>query len=78
MTSWGTVAKYLSEEEKTAHPAMDYGATQVRELDETISWISCDVVLIATPVDLGRISTINQPAKSPVLLKSRGRWVTGM
>jgi predicted GTPase len=39
---------------------MGYGAAQVRELEETISRISCDVVLIATPVDLGRISTIKQ------------------
>lgn len=39
---------------------MDYGATQVRELDETINRIPSNVELIATPVDLGRISTIKQ------------------
>jgi predicted GTPase len=42
-------------------PAMGYGAAQVRELEETIRRVPCDVVLIATPVDLGRIITINQP-----------------
>lgn len=42
-------------------PAMGYGATQVRELEETINRVPCDVVLIATPVDLGQIITIKQP-----------------
>jgi predicted GTPase len=45
----------------TVLPALGYGATQVRELEETINRIPCDVVLIATPVDLGRIITIKQP-----------------
>jgi predicted GTPase len=30
-------------------------------LEETINRIPCDVVLIATPVDLGRIITITHP-----------------
>jgi predicted GTPase len=42
-------------------PAMGYGATQVRELEEAINRIPCDVVLIAAPVDSGRIITIKQP-----------------
>jgi predicted GTPase len=42
-------------------PAMGYGATQVRELEDTITRVPCDVVLIATPVDLGRIISIKQP-----------------
>ena len=42
-------------------PAMGYGATQVRELEDTIDRVPCDVVLIATPVDLGRIISIKQP-----------------
>lgn len=42
-------------------PAMGYGATQVRELEETIRRVPCDVVLIATPVDLRRIISITQP-----------------
>jgi predicted GTPase len=40
---------------------MGYSATQVRELEETINRIPCDIVLIATPVDSGRIITIKQP-----------------
>jgi len=42
-------------------PAMGYGAAQVRELEDTINRVPCDVVLIATPVDLGRIIAIKQP-----------------
>lgn len=42
-------------------PAMGYGAAQVRELEDTINRVPCDVVLIATPVDLGRIIYIKQP-----------------
>ena len=42
-------------------PAMGYGATQVRELEETINRVPCDIVLVATPVDIGRIITIKQP-----------------
>jgi predicted GTPase len=42
-------------------PAMGYGAMQIRELEETINRVPCDVVLIATPVDLGRIISIKQP-----------------
>ncbi len=42
-------------------PAMGYGAAQVRELEDTIRRVPCDVVVIATPVDLRRIITIAQP-----------------
>jgi predicted GTPase len=40
---------------------MGHGATQVRELEETINRVPCDIVLVATPVDIGRIITIKQP-----------------
>lgn len=43
-------------------PAMGYGAKQVKELEETIAASPCDVVLIATPIDLRRILTIKQPS----------------
>lgn len=42
-------------------PAMGYGTRQVRELEETIRQVPCDLVMIATPVDLRRILTIRQP-----------------
>jgi predicted GTPase len=42
-------------------PAMGYGAAQVRELEESIEQVDCDVVVIATPVDLRRVIHIRQP-----------------
>ncbi len=43
-------------------PAMGYGDIQVRELKETIDRTPCDLVLVATPVDLARIVSFNKPA----------------
>lgn len=42
-------------------PAMGYGAQQTHELEETIQRVECDVVVIATPVDLRRVIHITQP-----------------
>jgi predicted GTPase len=42
-------------------PAMGYGDTQVRELEETINKVPCDVVLAGTPIDLRRVLKINKP-----------------
>lgn len=42
-------------------PAMGYGEAQVRELGLTIARSDCDVVVIATPVDLRRLMQIRQP-----------------
>jgi predicted GTPase len=44
-------------------PAMGYGEEQMRELEETIRNTPCDVVLIATPIDLRRVITIEQPSQ---------------
>jgi predicted GTPase len=43
-------------------PAMGYGDEQVAELQQTIARADADVVLIATPVDLGRLMRIDRPA----------------
>jgi predicted GTPase len=43
-------------------PAMGYGAEQCRELEQTIDATPCDVVLVATPIDLGRIIRISKPS----------------
>jgi predicted GTPase len=53
--------------EKYAHltqilPAMGYGERQVAELSATINAVPCDLVLIATPIDLGRILKIDKPS----------------
>ncbi len=44
-------------------PAMGYGEEQMRELAETIRNTPCDVVLIATPIDLRRVIAIEQPSQ---------------
>lgn len=41
-------------------PSHGFGAAQVRELEETINRVPCDVNLVATTVDLGKIISIKQ------------------
>ncbi len=43
-------------------PAMGYSLTQRHELEETITRVPCDLVLIATPIDLARVIAIEKPA----------------
>ena len=43
-------------------PAMGYSDQQLAELQATIDATPCDLVLVATPIDLGRILKINKPA----------------
>ena len=42
-------------------PAMGYSAIQRHELEETIHRTPCDLVLIATPIDLARVVKIDKP-----------------
>lgn len=42
-------------------PAMGYGDRQIRDLEQTINNTDCEVVIIGTPIDLGRIIKINKP-----------------
>lgn len=44
-------------------PAMGYGTEQMRELGETINNTPCDLVLVATPIDLRRVVEINRPSQ---------------
>jgi predicted GTPase len=44
-------------------PAMGYGAEQVAELEATIRATPCDLVLVATPIDLSRLMTIDKPSQ---------------
>jgi predicted GTPase len=60
----GTIKKTF---EKYPHvtevlPAMGYGKKQMKELESTINAADCDLVLIGTPIDLGRLLKINKPA----------------
>lgn len=43
-------------------PAMGYGDKQVRDLERTVNAVDCDLVLVATPIDLTRIIDIERPA----------------
>ena len=42
-------------------PAMGYGEEQMRDLKATIDRTECDAVIIATPIDLGRVIQISKP-----------------
>ncbi len=43
-------------------PAMGYGDRQCHELEETIKRVPCDLVLVATPIDLARTIKIEKPS----------------
>jgi len=42
-------------------PAMGYGDKQVSDLETTVNATECDLVLVATPIDLSRIMQIDKP-----------------
>ena len=42
-------------------PAMGYGDEQIQDLEETINGTPCDLVLVATPIDLRRLVNIRHP-----------------
>ena len=42
-------------------PAMGYSETQRHELEETIKRVPCDLVLVATPIDLARTIKLEKP-----------------
>lgn len=44
-------------------PAMGYGADQIKELEDTVNNTPAEHVLIATPIDLGRLISIKQPSQ---------------
>jgi len=42
-------------------PAMGYGEVQMRELKETLERVDADLVLVATPIDLGALLELDKP-----------------
>ena len=42
-------------------PAMGYGERQVRDLQATVNAVDCDLVIVATPIDLTRLIRIERP-----------------
>jgi predicted GTPase len=45
-----------------ALPAMGYSAGQLADLEATVAAVPCDLVLVATPIDLSRLISIPQPS----------------
>jgi predicted GTPase len=43
-------------------PAMGYSQQQIAEMEQTIDAVPCDVVIIATPVDLTRVARFSKPS----------------
>jgi predicted GTPase len=44
-------------------PAMGYSDEQLRELEETLNRVECDVVVTGTPIDLGRLIQCRHPIR---------------
>jgi len=44
-------------------PAMGYGESQMKELEQTINKADVDLVIIGTPIDLGRLLKIDKPTQ---------------
>jgi predicted GTPase len=44
-------------------PAMGYGEKQLKDLEETINAVDCDVVVTGTPIDLGRLIESKHPIR---------------
>ncbi len=42
-------------------PAMGYGDAQISDLEATVDAVDCDLVLVATPIDLTRLISIAKP-----------------
>ena len=42
-------------------PAMGYGDAQIADLEATVNAVECDLVLVATPIDLTRLIDIRKP-----------------
>jgi predicted GTPase len=61
----GTIAETYKKYPKTGPvlPAMGYGGQQVADLAKTINNTPCDLVIIATPIDLRRVIEINRPTQ---------------
>jgi predicted GTPase len=55
-------------------PALGYGETQIAELLETIQASGCELVVIATPIDLRRVLSLGIPSVRVLYeLRERGR-----
>jgi len=62
--SVGTITETFKKypEVGTLLPAMGYSPKQIKDLEETVNKTPCDLVLIGTPIDLGKLIKIDKPA----------------
>jgi len=60
----GSIAETYRKYPKTGSvlPAMGYGPKQVAELEATLRAADCDLVIVATPIDLRRLIGLNKPS----------------
>ena len=42
-------------------PALGYGEKQLKELEQTINKVPCDLVLVGTPINLAKLIRVNKP-----------------
>ncbi len=40
---------------------MGYSKEQIKDLETTINNVPCDVVIVGTPIDIGRFMKLNKP-----------------
>ncbi len=61
----GTIAATYRKYPTTGNvlPAMGYSDEQIRELEQTINASNADLVLVGTPIDLGRVLKIKKPTQ---------------
>jgi predicted GTPase len=45
----------------TLMPAMGYSDKQIKDLEESVNKVDCDIVIIATPINLTKLIRINKP-----------------
>jgi predicted GTPase len=59
----GTIAETYEKYPETGIllPAMGYGEQQMKDLEATINKVDADLVIIGTPIDLGRIVNVKKP-----------------
>jgi predicted GTPase len=57
-----TFAKYPNV--GTLLPAMGYSDTQIKDLQDTVNKVPCDVVVSGTPIDIAKLIRINKPLVS--------------
>jgi predicted GTPase len=61
----GSIAETFTKYPTTGNvlPAMGYGGAMMKDLEDTINAADADLVIIGTPIDLGRLLKLNKPSQ---------------